>query len=120
MSYCRSMAMVDEENIMSVKLQPSMTQNTRDLNICGDYWAYNNQGDYIAHVKSVCQKYDISSHILFQTVGECFAYLDDVRCEYCGYVCPLQIPADIPYMRAKDSWYCEVCEHALWRENNHK
>ena len=72
MSYCRSMAMRIEENTMSVKLQPSMTQNTRELNICGDYWAYNNQGDYIAHVKSVCQKYDISSHILFQTVGECF------------------------------------------------
>ena len=54
MSYCRSMAMVDEENIMSVKLQPSMTQNTRDLNICGDYWAYNNQGDYMSPSQILC------------------------------------------------------------------
>ncbi|ASE27352.2 hypothetical protein [Psychrobacter cryohalolentis] len=105
---------------MSVKLQPNMTQNARDLKICEDYWAYDNKGDYIAHVEIVCEKYEISTQVLFETIGECFAYLDDVRCEYCGYVCPLQIPADIAYMRAKERWCCEVCEHAVWREHNHR
>ena len=66
MSYYRSLAMAaTKESVMSVKLQPNMTQNARDLRICEDYWAYDNQGDYIAHVTSVCQKYDISSHSLF-------------------------------------------------------
>lgn len=121
MSYYRSLVMsATEENVMSVKLQPNMTQNARDLRICEDYWSYDNESDYIAHVENVCEKYKISTRVLFETIGECFAYLDDVRCEYCGYVCPLQIPADIPYMRSKDSWCCEVCEHALWREPNHR
>ena len=35
-----------------------------------------------------------------------------------GYVCPLQIPADIPYMRAKESWcyeyYCFVQHRWRW------
>ena len=81
---------------------------------------YDNESGYIAHVETICEKYEIGAQVLFKTIGECFAYLDDVRCEYCGYVCPLQIPADIPYMRAKDSWCCEVCEHAVWREHNHR
>ena len=69
----------------------------------------------------LCEKYEIGAQVLFETINECFAYLDDVLCEYCGYVCPLQIPADIPYnMRAKDSSCCEVCEHAVWREHNHR
>ena len=62
---------------MSVKLQPNMTQNARDLKICEDYWAYDNKGDYIAHVEIVCEKYEISTQVLFETIGECFAYLDD-------------------------------------------
>ena len=102
---------------MSVKLQPNMTQNARDLRICEDYWSYDNKGDYIAHVEAVCKKYEIGAQVLFKTIGECFAYLDDVLCEYCGYVCPIEVPADIPYMRAKNSWLCAICEHALWRTN---
>jgi len=109
-----------KENVMSVKLQPNMTQNTRDIKICEDYWSYDNASDYIVHVEAVCEKYEISTQVLFETIGECFAYLDDVLCEYCGYVCPLQIPADIPYMRSKERWCCEVCEHAVWREHNHR
>ena len=105
---------------MSVKLQLNMTQNARDLKICEDYWAYDNEDSYVEHVEAVCRKYSISPHIMFDVIGQCFAYLDDVLCEYCGYVCPLQIPADIPFMRSKESWCCEVCEHALWRENNHR
>lgn len=115
--------MVTEENAMSVKLQPSMTQNARDLKVCADYWAYsNNDGydGYIEHVNALCFQYEISSHVLFETIGQCFAYLEDVLCEYCGYVCPLEVPADIPYMRAKQSWCCEVCEHAVWREHNNR
>ena len=63
---------------MSVKLQPNMTQNARDLKICEDYWAYDNKGDYIAHVETICEKYEISPQLFFETIGECFAYLDDV------------------------------------------
>lgn len=101
---------------MSLKLQPNMTQDARDLQICEDYWAYDNKSDYIAHVKAVCLKHEISSHDLFKEVGQCFAYLDDVRCACCGYVCPVQVPADIPYMRSIKGWCCEVCEYANWQE----
>ena len=109
-----------KEDIMSLRLEPNITQNSRDLKICSDYWAYDNECGFIEHVEGVCQKYDISPHIMFVTVGQCFAYLDDVLCEYCGYVCPLEVPADISYMRAKHSWCCEVCEHAVWREHNNR
>lgn len=78
MDYCHKLTMVTEENAMSVKLQPNMTQNARDLRICTDYWSYDNESDYIEHVKAVCQKHSISSHVLFETIGQCFAYLDDV------------------------------------------
>lgn len=105
---------------MSIKLQPNMTQNAHDLMICEDYWAYDNKSGYVDHVRLVCQNYSISPQILFAIVGQCFAYLDDVLCEYCGYICPLEVPADIPYMRSKSSWCCEVCEHAVWREHNSK
>lgn len=120
MDYYHKLNIGTEENIMSVKLQPSMTQNARDLRVCADYWAYDNDNDYIEHVEAVCQKYSISSYVLFEMIGQCFAYLDDVLCEYCGYVCPLEVLADIPYMRSKQSWCCEVCEHAVWREHNNR
>ena len=100
---------------MSVKLQPNMTQNVRDIKICEDYWAYDNQSGYVKHVKALCKKYEISSPVLFAIIAQCYVCLDDVVCEYCGYPCPLEIPADIPYMRAKNSWLCAICEHALWR-----
>ena len=65
---------------MSVKLQPNMTQNARDLKICEDYWAYDNQSDYVKHVKALCQTYEISPQVLFKTIGECFVN----RPEYIG------------------------------------
>ncbi|CAM4129901.1 Ferredoxin [Psychrobacter arenosus] len=103
-------------NEMSLKLQPSMTQSPRDLEICKDYWAYDPTTNYIEHVESVCRKYRMTAPALFKEVSECFAYLDDVRCEYCGYICPVELPADIPYMRSRESWCCEVCEYATWQE----
>ena len=105
---------------MSVKLEPNMTQNARDLKICSDYWAYDHRSDFIEHVEGVCRKYDISSHILFDTVAQCYACLDDVCCKYCGVFCPVEMPADITYWRSKDSWCCKVCESALWRTPNHR
>ena len=76
MSYYRTPTMsATKENVMSVKLQPNMTQNARDLKICEDYWSYDNESDYIAHVETVCEKYEISAQVLFATIGECFAYL---------------------------------------------
>ena len=98
---------------MSVQLQPNMTQNARDLQICSDYWAYDNEGGYIEHVEAMCHKYSISPHIMFNAIGQCFAYLDDVLCEYCGYICPLEVPADVPFMRSKESWCCEERYYAL-------
>ena len=66
MSYYRILAMVaTKENVMSVKLQPNMTQNARDIRICEDYWAYDNESDYIAHVETTCEKYEISAQVLF-------------------------------------------------------
>lgn len=106
---------VTKENIMSVKLQPNMTQSTYDIKICEDYWAYDNQSGFIKHVKELCKKYEVSPQVLFETVAQCYVCLDDVVCEYCGYPCPLEVPADIPYMRTKNSWLCAICEHALWR-----
>ena len=103
---------------MSLKLQPNLTQNAHDLKICEDYWAYDNKSNFIAHVEAVCRKHNISSHALFKEVAQCFAYLDDVTCEFCGYICPVEVPADIAYMRSKESWCCEVCEHATWQEYN--
>ncbi len=111
---------IDEENVVSLKLQPNMTQNARDIKICEDYWAYDNQSGFIKHVKALCEKYEISAQVLFETIAQCYAYLDDVICEYCGYACPIEVPADIPYMRAKDSWLCAICEHALWRTDKEK
>lgn len=88
---------------MSLNLQPSMTQSILDLNMCKDYWAYEPTTNYIKHVEYVCYKYGITVQALFKEVAECFAYLDDVTCDFCGYVCPLEVPADIPYMRSKES-----------------
>ena len=71
MSYYRTLIMATtEESIMSVKLQPNMTQNARDLRICEDYWAYDNESDYIAHIETVCEKYKISPQVLFETINE--------------------------------------------------
>ena len=102
---------------MGVKLQPNMTQNARDIKICEDYWAYDNQSGFIKHVKALCENYEISSHVLFAIIAQCYACLNDVACECCGTACPIEVPADIPYMRAKDSWFCSICENALWRGN---
>ena len=69
MSYYRSLAMAaTKESVMSVKLQPNMTQNARDLKICEDYWAYDNESDYIAYVETVCEKYKISPQVLFVSI----------------------------------------------------
>lgn len=102
---------------MSIKLEWSMTQNAWDRRVCEDYWAYDNQDDFIEHVSTVCNKYGISSHVLFETISQCYACLNDVCCEYCGSACPIEVPADISYMRAKDHWFCAVCEHAMWRND---
>ena len=102
-----------KENDMSLKLQLNLTQNAYDLQICEDYWAFNNKSDYIAHVEALCRKYGISTQKLFKEVGQCFAYLDDVRCDGCGYICPVQHPADIPYFRSKSNWICGVCEYDM-------
>ena len=108
---------------MSVKLQANMTQNAQDMRICEDYWAYlskDGYDGYIKHLQAIRDQYEISSQVLCATVAQCFAYLDDVLCEYCGYICPLEVPADIPYMRAKNSWCCDICQHALWREQSNR
>ncbi len=102
---------------MSVKLQPNMTQNAYDIRVCEDYWAFSNQGGYIKHVNTLCEKYNISSPVLFAIIAQCYACLNDVICECCGTACPIEVPADIPYMRAKDSWFCSICENAMWRGN---
>ena len=39
---------------MSVKLQPNMTQSLYYVKMCEDYWAYDNQSDFIKHVKTLC------------------------------------------------------------------
>lgn len=102
---------------MSIKLEWSMTQNAWDRRVCEDYWTYDNQGDFFEHVSTVCNKYGISSHVLFETISQYYVCLDDVCCEYCGSACPIEVPADIAYMRAKDDWFCAVCEHAMWRND---
>ena len=100
---------------MGIKIEWSMTQNAWDKRVCEDYWAYNHKISYIDYVHLLCQKYNISSQTLFETISQCYACLDDVCCEYCGSACPIEVPADIAYMRAKVSWFCAVCEHAMWR-----
>ena len=101
---------------MSLKLQPNMTQSARDLEICEDYWAFDNTADYIAHVEALCRKHGITTQQLFKEISQCFAYLDDVLCNHCGYICTVEVPADIPYMRSIEGWCCEVCEYATWQE----
>ena len=100
---------------MGISIEWSMTQNAWDKRVCEDYWAYNHKISYVDYVHLLCQKYSISAHVLFETVSQCYACLDDVCCEYCGNACPIEVPADIAYMRAKESWFCAVCEHAMWR-----
>lgn len=103
---------------MGIRLELGMTQNERDRKICEDYWAYDNKSGFIRHIKSLCKQYRLSSYLLFETIAECYACLDDVLCEYCGTACPVEVPADILHMRSKISWSCTVCENALWREHN--
>ena len=103
---------------MGIKLELSMTQNIRDERICVDDWADDHKEDYLEHVRMLCQKYRINSNLLFETIAQCYACLDDVLCEYCGTACPIEVPADILHMRSKISWSCTVCENALWREHN--
>ena len=56
MSYYRTLIMkATEENIMSVKLQPNMMQSPYDIEICEDYWVYDNQSGFIKHVKKTCE-----------------------------------------------------------------
>lgn len=103
---------------MSIKIVLGITQNERDRKICEDYWAYDNKSGFIKHVKLICQKYEISSHILFETIDQCYACLDDVLCEYCGNACPIEVPADVAQMRSVEGWCCAVCEHAMWRQHH--
>lgn len=105
---------------MSVRLELGVTQNERDRKICEDYWAYDNKAGFMEHIKLICQQYEISSNVLFETISQCYAFLDDVLCEYCECGCPVEVPADIVYMRSKSSWSCEVCENALWRVHQNK
>lgn len=102
---------------MGIKLELSMTQNIRDERICVDYWAYDHKEDYLEHVQMLCQKYRINSNLLFETIAQCYACLDDVLCEYCTSACPVEMPADILYMRAQDSWCCMVCKNAVWQKD---
>ncbi len=100
---------------MGISIEWSMTQNDWEKRVCEDYWSYDHKINYMDYVHLLCQKYSINAHTLFDTVSQCYACLDDVRCEYCGNACPIEVPADIAYMRAKESWFCAVCEHAMWR-----
>lgn len=105
---------------MSVKLQPNLTQTAWELRLCQDYWSFDNNGGFIRFVNQLCLTYGISAQVLFETVAQCYACLDDVCCNYCGVFCPVEVPADIPYWRSKDNWCCAVCESALWRTPNHR
>ncbi|GAF55360.1 hypothetical protein JCM18901_1003 [Psychrobacter sp. JCM 18901] len=80
---------------MGIKIEWSMTQNAWDKRVCKDYWAYNHKISYVDYVRMLCQKYNISSQTLFETISQCYACLDDVCCEYCGSACPIEVPADI-------------------------
>ncbi|GAF55578.1 hypothetical protein JCM18901_1231 [Psychrobacter sp. JCM 18901] len=46
---------------------------------------------------------------LFATLAKCQVYLDDVHCEYCGRPYQLDVPADVPYARRLDFWFCDGC-----------
>ena len=98
---------------MSLKLQPNMIQSARDLEICEDYWAFNNTADYIAHVEALCRKHGITTQQLFKEISQCFAYLDDVLCNHCGYICTVEVPADIYYFRSKSNWTCGICDYNM-------
>lgn len=94
---------------MSLKLicSPVTCETTKRL--CRDYWAFNNNGNYITYIKSLCRKYNITPNELFVAISTCHVYIDDVRCQYCGAYCPIEVPADIPYMRSNSCWFCEEC-----------
>ena len=100
---------IDKEGIMSIKLifNHRLTETAQQL--CRDYWALDSRNDYINHVKQLCHQYDVSPHVLFATIEKCYVCLDDVCCENCGCECPIEVPADIAYMRAKNCWFCEDC-----------
>lgn len=94
---------------MSLKLIYSPMTCEAVKQLCQDYWSFDNNGGYIAYVKKLCQEYKVSPNELFVAISTCHVYIDDVRCQYCGSCCPIEVPADIPYMRSKSAWFCEAC-----------
>ena len=74
-----------------------------------EYWYYVSPSDYIAHLKLLCYEHNTETDVLFATLAKCQVYLDDVHCEYCGRPYQLDVPADVPYARRLNSWFCDGC-----------
>ena len=92
---------------ISFVFDPTLNEAVKDF--CREYWSYNSPDNYLAHVEILCQSYGISYFLLFSTLTKCQAYLDNVRCDFCGRPYELDVLADIPYARSLRSWFCEGC-----------
>lgn len=96
---------------ISLVFHPSLSPLER--NICCLYWEYKKNEHYLGyltHVQLVCQQYKIQYQDLFKALSGCYAYLNDVQCQYCGFVAKVEFPADIDYVRNKDKWFCKTCK----------
>jgi hypothetical protein len=94
---------------MTLKMTFSPNSVQSDIQLCEDYWAYEQDGRYLEHIEVLCRRYYIDYHILFGILAECQVYLVDVHCEYCRRPYQPDVPADVPYIKKQSSWFCEEC-----------
>jgi len=99
----------NKEDTMSLNFVFDSDLDDMAKRLCYEYWSYLSPDDYIAHIKTLCQNYNINYYLLFKVINKFQAYLDDVHCEYCGLPYQLDVPADIPYARQRNSWFCNGC-----------
>lgn len=98
-----------KEDIMSMNFVFDLALEDTAKHLCHAYWSYVSPNDYIAHLKILCYNHDMELDALFATLAKCQVYLDDIHCEYCGRPYQLDVPADVPYARRLNSWFCDGC-----------
>jgi hypothetical protein len=98
-----------KENVMSLNFVFDSALDDTAKRLCYEYWSYASPSDYIAHLELLCYDHNTEINALFTALAECQVYLDDVHCEYCGRPYQLDVPADVPYARRLNSWFCEGC-----------
>ena len=56
----------NNEDTMSLNFVFDSDLDDMAKRLCYEYWSYLSPDDYIAHIKTLCQNYNINYYLLFQ------------------------------------------------------